>query len=401
MRLLHLKVFQINKFSLDYNVPPIKLSHVASIMSIKREMTSEVRDDNPYSRLLALQKMGIVENYENIRKYTVIIVGVGGVGSVVAEMLTRCGIGKLILFDYDIVTLANMNRLFFTPDQVNLTKVEAAKNSLSKINPDVEFEVYNYNITTMDNFNDFLSHIKTGSIDKKQPVDIVLSCVDNFEARMTVNEACNELNQNWFESGVSEDAVSGHIQFMKPGETACYACAPPLVVASGIKQVKREGVCAASLPTTMGIIAGLLVQNVLKYLLQFGEVTSFLGYNALLDFFPKYEMKPNPECNNKFCCKRQEEFKSKKKEVKIEKIEEEKVVHSTNEWEIEVVDQSVEVLDVELTDGVRFEYTKDAKATSILVDQMKDLDLTVGDKIQQVTADLEDMMNELDALNKI
>jgi ubiquitin-like modifier-activating enzyme 5 len=370
-------------------------------MSIKREMTSEVRDDNPYSRLLALQKMGIVENYENIRKYTVIIVGVGGVGSVVAEMLTRCGIGKLILFDYDIVTLANMNRLFFTPDQVNLTKVEAAKNSLSKINPDVEFEVYNYNITTMDNFNDFLSHIKTGSIDKKQPVDIVLSCVDNFEARMTVNEACNELNQNWFESGVSEDAVSGHIQFMKPGETACYACAPPLVVASGIKQVKREGVCAASLPTTMGIIAGLLVQNVLKYLLQFGEVTSFLGYNALLDFFPKYEMKPNPECNNKFCCKRQEEFKSKKKEVKIEKIEEEKVVHSTNEWEIEVVDQSVDVLDVELTDGVRFEYTKDTKATTILVDQMKDLDLTVGDKIQQVTADLEDMMNELDALNKI
>ena len=37
----------------------------------------------------------------------------GGVGSVTAEMLTRCGIGKLILFDYDKVELANMNRLFF------------------------------------------------------------------------------------------------------------------------------------------------------------------------------------------------------------------------------------------------------------------------------------------------
>lgn len=43
-------------------------------------------------------------------------------------------------------------------------------------------------------------------------------------------------------------------------------CAPPLVVASGIdeKTLKREGVCAASLPTTMGVIAGLLVQNTLK-----------------------------------------------------------------------------------------------------------------------------------------
>ena len=45
------------------------------------------------------------------------VVGVGGVGSVTAEMLTRCGVGKLILFDYDKVELANMNRLFFTPDQ--------------------------------------------------------------------------------------------------------------------------------------------------------------------------------------------------------------------------------------------------------------------------------------------
>ncbi len=41
---------------------------------------------------------------------------------------------------------------------------------------------------------------------------------------------------------------------MRPGDTACFACVPPLVVASGIDErtLKREGVCAASLPTTMG-----------------------------------------------------------------------------------------------------------------------------------------------------
>lgn len=73
---------------------------------------------------------------------------------------------------------------------------------------------------------------------------------------------------------MSEDAVSGHIQVVIPGETACFACVPPLVVASGIDErtLKREGVCAASLPTTMGIIAGLLVQNTLKHLLNFGQV---------------------------------------------------------------------------------------------------------------------------------
>ena len=44
------------------------------------------------------------------------------------------------------------------------------------------------------------------------------------------------------------------LQVVIPGETACFACVPPLVVASGIDErtLKREGVCAASLPTTMG-----------------------------------------------------------------------------------------------------------------------------------------------------
>ncbi|CAN8024257.1 unnamed protein product [Ixodes persulcatus] len=109
-----------------------------------------------------------------IRTYTIAVVGVGGVGSVTAEMLTRCGIGKvchlaggiqldilsgmlrskvaaplsqvihpknncssllalmlqLILFDYDKVELANMNRLFFQPHQAGMSKVEAAAKTL-------------------------------------------------------------------------------------------------------------------------------------------------------------------------------------------------------------------------------------------------------------------------------
>lgn len=44
---------------------------------------------------MALKRMGIVDNYEKIRDLSVAVVGVGGVGSVTAEMLTRCGIGKV------------------------------------------------------------------------------------------------------------------------------------------------------------------------------------------------------------------------------------------------------------------------------------------------------------------
>lgn len=333
------------------------------------EMSSEVVDSNPYSRLMALKRMGIVENYESIRNYTVVIVGIGGVGSVTAEMLTRCGIGKLLLFDYDKVELANMNRLFFRPDQSGMSKVEAAVNTLRDINPDVEFEAYNYNITLLENFKHFLCRISHGGKDEK-PVDLVLSCVDNFEARMAINTACNELNQPWIESGVSENAVSGHIQFVIPGKTACFACAPPLVVASNIDErtLKREGVCAASLPTTMGIVAGFLVQNTLKYLLKFGSVSYYLGYNAMQDFFPSMTLKPNPACEEVICHQRQREYQDseeakKEKEEKDETPAEEEVKHEDNEWGITLVDEAKgddeeDEASPDLVAGVQLAYSK-------------------------------------------
>lgn len=304
------------------------------------KMSAEVKDSNPYSRLMALQRMGIVQNYERIRTKSIAIVGIGGVGSVTADMLTRCGIGKLILFDYDKVELANMNRLFFTPDQAGLSKVDAAARTLQFINPDVCIITHNYNITTVDSFDKFLDAIKTGGLDDASPVDLVLSCVDNFEARMAINTACNELNINWFESGVSENAVSGHIQLLKPGEMACFACAPPLVVADNIdeKTLKREGVCAASLPTTMGMVAGMLVQNTLKYILSFGEVSNYLGYNAMIDFFPKMSLKPNIQCSDRFCRIRQNEYNARPKvETAIEVKADDAVVHSDNIYGIELV----------------------------------------------------------------
>jgi len=319
------------------------------------QMSSEVVDSNPYSRLMALKRMGIVDNYEQIRSFSVAVVGVGGVGSVTAEMLTRCGIGKLILFDYDKVELANMNRLFFQPHQSGMSKVDAAVRTLQDINPDVEFEAHNYNITTMDNFTHFMQRISNGNLAGDGPVDLVLSCVDNFEARMAINSACNELGQTWYESGVSENAVSGHIQLIIPGETSCFACAPPLVVATHTdeKTLKREGVCAASLPTTMGIVAGMLVQNTLKYLLKFGKVSHYLGYNALEDFFPIMAMKPNPQCDDRHCVRCQAEYQKREAEkpkVVEEEVKEEEIVHEDNDWGIELVSETTEE-ELQLSEG--------------------------------------------------
>ncbi|XP_073099407.1 ubiquitin-like modifier-activating enzyme 5 isoform X1 [Elaeis guineensis] len=381
----------------------------ASRRSKVKDMSAEVVDSNPYSRLMALQRMGIVENYERIREFSVAIVGIGGVGSVAAEMLTRCGIGRLLLYDYDTVELANMNRLFFRPDQVGMTKTDAAVQTLSDINPDVVLESYSLNITTVKGFEIFTESLKAQGSHKSgrsTGVDLVLSCVDNYEARMAVNQACNELGQTWMESGVSEDAVSGHIQLLVPGETACFACAPPLVVASGVDErtLKREGVCAASLPTTMGVVAGLLVQNALKYLLKFGQVSPYLGYNSLKDYFPTMEMRPNPQCSNFACVERQKKYIQTKPardaaaKAKMEaeaSAAKEGPLHVENEWNISVVDDS----EMETSNASSASGALPEGLTHELPSADKYPESLVVGEASPLVDDLEDLQRQLDALN--
>lgn len=378
---------------------------------LAKEMSMEVVDSNPYSRLMALKRMGIVNNYEDIRTFSVLVVGLGGIGSVAAEMLTRCGIGKLIMYDYDTVEIANMNRLFFRPEQAGMTKTAAAKQTLQSINPDVIFEEYTMDITTTANFEQLLDRISHGGVDGSSKIDLVLSCVDNYAARTAINQACNELNQVWMESGVSEDAVSGHIQFLLPGRTACFECLPPLIVASGIdeKTLKREGVCAASLPTTMGLVAAMLVQNTLKYLLGFGQVSYYLGYSAMKDFFPSDVMRPNPECMNSHCRKQQAKPEHKAwapmvwnalghdGEVNFD------VTHEDNEWGIELG----EPVELEVSSGAAVAAaavttTALASGLSFAYDQQESKEATVASTEESVAVDgdvsLEDLMGQLQSL---
>ena len=263
----------------------------------------------------------------------------------------------------------------------------------------------------MDNFEHFMSKITEGSLSGGR-VDLVLSCVDNFAARMSINQACNELGQTWMESGVSEDAVSGHIQLIKPGELACFECAPPLIVATGVdeKTLKREGVCAASLPTTMGITAGFLVQNALKLMLDFGEVAPYLGYIALKDHFPKMALKPNPECTSAWCRKQQVIVAKRKEEERLELLanppppppppEAEEAI--PNPWGFEMVSDDDDNMggasssggggDAQLADGVMFSHVSSSQQKpTVKAEDTVDADGGV---------DLGDLMAQLKGLQK-
>ena len=95
-----------------------------------------------------------------------------------------------------------MNRLFFRPEQSGLTKTDAAAQTLSGINPDVQLESFTMNITTIDGFEAFKASICDQQ--GKCRVDLVLSCVDNYEARMTINQASSQRQTSYCQLTTSQ-----------------------------------------------------------------------------------------------------------------------------------------------------------------------------------------------------
>lgn len=85
--------------------------------------------------------------HERARQATVGIMGLGGLGSLVAGALARIGIGRLILVDYDVVEPSNLNRQQYFVDQIGLPKTLALKENLLRMNPYVRIDTVDQLLT--------------------------------------------------------------------------------------------------------------------------------------------------------------------------------------------------------------------------------------------------------------
>lgn len=81
--------------------------------------------------------MRFSEIESHLRKFRVGIAGAGGLGSNCAVALARCGIGTLVMADFDVVEPANLNRQYYFSDQEGMLKTDAIKNNILRINPNV------------------------------------------------------------------------------------------------------------------------------------------------------------------------------------------------------------------------------------------------------------------------
>ena len=84
---------------------------------------------------------------ENLKSGKIAIAGLGGLGSNIAVMLARIGVGKLLLVDFDIVEPGNLNRQYYDLTHLGMLKTDALKSQIDKINPFIETETYAVKVT--------------------------------------------------------------------------------------------------------------------------------------------------------------------------------------------------------------------------------------------------------------
>lgn len=131
-----------------------------------------------YSRQIMLPEMDIA-GQQKLIDATVLIVGVGGLGSPAAMYLAAAGVGKIILIDNDDVELSNLQRqIIHDSNSIGRPKVDSGKEAIGRLNPHVEVVAIN-------------NRLQRQEIDELvQQADIVVDACDNFDTRFALNEAC-------------------------------------------------------------------------------------------------------------------------------------------------------------------------------------------------------------------
>lgn len=172
-------------------------------------------NEDRFRRQIAFKPIG-VDGQRMLANASVAVVGLGALGSTIAERLLRCGVGHLRLIDRDWVELDNLPRqaLYDLSDaQYQATKAIAAAEHLSAIDPSVKLEPIVADVTHK-NILGFL-----------QGMDIVVDGTDNFEVRYLINDACVALGIPWVHGGIV--GASGQTMLIEPEHTACFRCLLP------------------------------------------------------------------------------------------------------------------------------------------------------------------------------
>ncbi len=215
-------------------------------------MNSQQREK--YSRQILFAGIG-AEGQERLLGASAVLAGCGALGTVVANLLVRAGIGRLRIIDRDFVEPSNLQRqtLFEEADaREALPKAVAAERRLRAINSDPLVEGIVADLTAQN------------CIELLQGFELILDGTDNFQTRLLLNDAAISLNIPWiYAAAVGSYGVTMTI---RPGETACLACL--LEGEEKSAAIGAEATCdtAGVLNAAVGVIASIEAAEATKIL---------------------------------------------------------------------------------------------------------------------------------------
>jgi molybdopterin/thiamine biosynthesis adenylyltransferase/rhodanese-related sulfurtransferase len=234
-----------------------------------------------YSRHLIMPEVG-VDGQEKLKNASILLIGCGGLGSPLSMYLSAAGVGRLGLVDFDVTDFTNLQRqVAFGTQDVGRPKVEATKDRITSINPNVQVTTYRTKLSAenvMDIFKEY---------------DIIIDGTDNFPTRYLVNDACVFLKKPNVYGSIFRFEGQATVFWAEKGP--CYRCLYPEPPPPGLVPSCAEGGVLGILPGTIGLIQAT---EAVKLILGKGEplIGRLLLYNALDMKFREVKLQKDPEC---------------------------------------------------------------------------------------------------------
>lgn len=209
-----------------------------------------------YNRQIILKSIDF-DGQEKLKASRVLIVGLGGLGCAASQYLASAGVGHLILVDYDVVSLSNLQRqILHTDETIGQAKVKSAKARLELINPNIKIQIFNQKFGDED-WAELITNI-----------DLVLDCTDNVDVRNQLNLQCFKQKRPL----VSGSAIrfEGQVSvFSYREDEPCYQCLSQLFGNEALSCVE-----AGVIAPIVGVVGSIQALETIKVLLNIGKTLS-------------------------------------------------------------------------------------------------------------------------------
>lgn len=232
---------------------------------------------------------------DKVQAARVMVIGAGALGNEVLKNLALMGVGNLFIVDFDVIEAANLSRsVLFRAEDNGRKKAEVAARRVKELNPDVHVQYFHGDVNTQLGLGVF------------RRMDAIVGCLDNREARLSINRFAYRLNKPWVDGAIQE--LFGLVRVFAPGQGACYECTlteqarREMSLRYSCPLLARQNILLGKVPTTptiSGIVGGMQAQEALKLIHQMpvnpGHV---IHINGLTNEFHTTAYTPAEDCES-------------------------------------------------------------------------------------------------------